>query len=102
MQIHNLPSIKKKAKARGTSRFRGTSKAQARQTIRGIKIVYQLSISRPSEGGAEEEWSDPTGRPGSASLMAAALDESQLKASKLDLDNARLRVDLARPPSDLP
>lgn len=34
--------------------------------------------------------------------MAAALDESQLKASRLDLDNARLRVDLASSPPPPP
>lgn len=34
----------------------------------------------------------------SSDLMAAALDEMQVKMSKLELDNARLRVDLVSEP----
>ena len=47
--------------------------------------------SAPGEG--QPPWAD-SGTASSTDLMAAALDEMQVKMSKLELDNARLRVDL--------
>lgn len=48
----------------------------------------------PSEGGPG--WNE-SANAANNDLMAAALEDMQVKMSKLDLDNARLRVDLVRP-----
>lgn len=55
---------------------------------------FWISCRQVENGAEKPEWVEPRAAAVSDEIMAAAMEEMQTKLFKLDVDNARLRVEL--------